>query len=147
MMPPDQATGDQGQGVAPPQGSNPQTGNNGETGAENGKQRARGSSVLKQRFLANASFAELYSQAYQNLYQELIASGYAQQALETIANNAAEAGDTTATDVQTKLSQQISSISAATPQIQTGTQGTMGGQNENPAAGAEKQAQQAAESV
>ncbi|QNQ89474.1 spore coat protein CotH [Corynebacterium poyangense] len=137
--PPDQMQGEKPEGVGP-QTKNPDD-------AKGGGRHTKGSSILKQRFLTDSSFAELYSQAYQSLYQELIASGYAQQALDSITQNAVDAGDTAATDVQAKLAQQLNSISAETPQIQTDNQGALGGQMRDRTSENSEPAQQPAEAV
>ena len=48
--------------------------------------------ILKERFLETAAFDDAYHAAYKKLYKEFFASGYALDALGSLATQAKEAG-------------------------------------------------------
>lgn len=80
----------------------------------------RGSSLLKERFLENEEFYALYEQAYAELYQQLIASGYAEETLDAIAARAEEAGDTGASSVAETIRTSLASLSEEAPEPSSG---------------------------
>jgi spore coat protein CotH len=86
----------------------------------------RGSGILKERFLANEDFAALYEEAYSDLYEQLIASGYAQETLDEIVARATEAGDTGAEALGETISGKLAST-AATSTAEDAEQSSMGG--------------------
>src|SRR5699024_4538175 len=62
----------------------------GPSGDEGGGGGSRGSGVLKERFLDNDDFHQLYEDAYAELYSELVEDGSANSLIERIAENRSE---------------------------------------------------------
>lgn len=71
----------------------------------------RGSSALKDRFLADDGFRELYEQAYADMYRDLVVDGTAADLVDQVRAAAQRAGDTTADAEGADLAEQIASIS------------------------------------
>ncbi|MFD7367365.1 CotH kinase family protein [Nocardiopsis alba] len=72
----------------------------------------RGSGVLKERFLDDDGFRELYEQAYVDLYENLVADGTATRLLQEIATRAEAAGDEGARVTSETLAEQVEEIGA-----------------------------------
>ena len=79
-----------------------------------------GSGILKERFLDNEEFYAMYEQAYTELYEQLIASGYAEETLDELATRAEEAGDEGATKVAESIGSSLASISKTAPEPSAG---------------------------
>src|SRR5699024_1654313 len=79
-----------------------------------------GSGILKERFLDNEEFYVMYEQAYAELYEQLIASGYAEETLDELTTRAAEAGDEGATKVAESIRASLASISETAPEPSAG---------------------------
>ena len=88
----------------------------GPSGDEGGGGGSRGSGVLKERFLDNDDFHQLYEDAYAELYSELVEDGSANSLIEKIAENAAAAGDEDTQAAVSSLEQSLSLISAEAPE-------------------------------
>src|SRR5699024_785023 len=88
----------------------------GPSGDEGGGGGSRGSGVLKERFLDNDDFHQLYEDAYAELYSELVEDGSANSLIEKIAENAAAAGDEDTQAAVSSLEQSLSQISAEAPE-------------------------------
>src|SRR5699024_3003912 len=84
---------------------------------------SRGSGVLKERFLDNDDFHQLYEDAYAELYSELVEDGSANSLIERIAENAAAAGDEDTQAAVASLEQSLSQISAEAPEESTSMSG------------------------
>lgn len=112
-------------GADMPEGA-PDDAEGGPGGRGGGGGAGRGSGILKERFLANEDFAALYEQAYSDLYEQLIASGYAQETLDEIVARATEAGDTGAEALGETISEKLAST-AATSTAEDAEQSSMGG--------------------
>ncbi|PQM74112.1 CotH kinase family protein [Corynebacterium sp. J010B-136] len=78
------------------------------------------SGILKERFLDNEEFYAMYEQAYSELYEQLIASGYAEETLNELATRAEEAGDEGATTVAESIRSSLASLSETAPQPSAG---------------------------
>lgn len=90
--------GPAGKGQVPGKGQFPDRGRAPGRGQDpGGLQMGKGSGVLKDRFLDNDHFKNLYQEAYSDLYQKLIASGSATKTLDKIVSRASAAGDEGAT--------------------------------------------------
>ncbi|WP_181274131.1 CotH kinase family protein [Brevibacterium oceani] len=87
---------------------------------------SRGSGVLKERFLDNDEFHELYEKAYSKLYSSLIEDGSAKSTLEQIAKQAAAAGDEDTQTTVTSIESALSKISAEAPEESTSMFGNGG---------------------
>lgn len=85
-----------------------------------------GSGVLKERFLDNEEFYAMYEEAYSELYDELIASGYAESTLGELTGRAESIGDEGATTLSESLRSTITSIVAEAPQPSSGMGGGPG---------------------
>ncbi|MFR9730624.1 CotH kinase family protein [Saccharopolyspora sp. MS10] len=83
---------------------------------------SRGSSALKERFLADEHFRAAYEQAYADLYRDLITSGTAAGLVDRVAARAEGAGDEAARSARDGLAQQIASTSP-TPREDVGIGG------------------------
>ena len=79
-----------------------------------------GSGILKERYLDNEEFYAMYEQAYAELYEQLIASGYAEETLDELATRAEEAGDEGATKVAESIGSSLASISKTAPEPSAG---------------------------
>lgn len=76
----------------------------------------RGSGVLKERFLDNEDFHQLYEKAYSQLYSTLIEDGSANTTLDQIAKQAAAAGDEDTDSAVTSIKKALSQTSAEAPE-------------------------------
>src|SRR5699024_4643398 len=74
------------------------------------------SGVLKERFLDNEEFYAMYEQAYAELYEQLIASGYAEETLNELTTRAEEAGDEGAATVAESIRSSLASLSETAPE-------------------------------
>jgi spore coat protein CotH len=83
----------------------------------------RGSGVLKERFLENDDFHQLYEEAYAELYSQLVEDGSANSTLEAIAKQATAAGDEDTQTAVTSIEQSLSQISAEAPEESTSMSG------------------------
>lgn len=79
-----------------------------------------GSGILKERFLDNEEFYAMYEEAYAELYEQLIASGYAEQTLTELATRAEEAGDEGAATLAESISSSLASLSETAPEPSAG---------------------------
>lgn len=95
-------------------------------GESQGGGAGRGSSILKERFLANEDFATAYQDAYAELYDTLIASGYAQETLDAIVARATSAGDTGASSLGETIATKLEQTSA-TSTAEEALNSSMGG--------------------
>jgi spore coat protein CotH len=105
-----------GQDVPQPQEGEdmPEMPGGGEEGAGGGPG-GNGSGLLKERFLENEEFVELYEQAYTELYADLVDSGFAAEKLEALTERASAVGDAEAGTVSDSLAEQLASIPADPP--------------------------------
>ena len=78
------------------------------------------SGILKERFLDNEEFYAMYEQAYAELYQQLIASGYAEETLNELTTRAEEAGDEGAATVAESIRSSLASLSETAPEPSAG---------------------------
>nr|WP_241480411.1 CotH kinase family protein [Nocardiopsis halotolerans] len=111
------------QGARPPEGM-PMPGE-GEAPEGGGGMSMGGSGALKERFLANEDFHQLYEQAYADLHSALVESGTAAELLESAVSRAEAAGDGGAAAAGEQLAERIAAI-PRTPQEGTGTPGQDG---------------------
>ncbi|MFI6579184.1 CotH kinase family protein [Nocardiopsis sp. NPDC050513] len=109
MQPPG---GGEFQGTQTPEGTEAPEGDERSEGMAGG---GRGSGELKERFLADAGFEEMYRQAYADMYEDLIAGGTAADLLEDIVASAEAAGDEGAAQAGERLAESIAAV-AETPQ-------------------------------
>ncbi|MGJ0184372.1 CotH kinase family protein [Corynebacterium glyciniphilum] len=107
-------TGDTGGGQ-----NMPQMPNRGD-GEEGGPGGGSDSSILKERFLDNNEFYAMYESAYTELYDQLIASGYATNTLDELTTRAEAAGDTGATALAESIRSTLESLSEDAPEPSTG---------------------------
>ncbi|WP_040685201.1 CotH kinase family protein [Nocardiopsis baichengensis] len=98
MQPPEE-------GMQAPEGREPPGGGDGGGGPGMG-----GSGALKERFLENDEFAQLYEEAYADLYESLVQSGTAADLLDSEVAQAQAVGDEEAASAQEALAEQIASI-------------------------------------
>lgn len=82
-------------------------------GAEGGQ--SAGSGVLKERFLDNEEFYQLYEDAYADLYSQLIDNGYASSTLAQLAYQAQEVGDDDTQTAVSAIEEKLSTISDQAP--------------------------------
>src|SRR5699024_12236106 len=79
-----------------------------------------GSGILNERFLDNEEFYAMYEDAYDELYEQLIDSGYAEQTLTELATRAEEAGDAGAATLAESISSSLASLSETAPEPSAG---------------------------
>ncbi|XKK42285.1 CotH kinase family protein [Nocardiopsis sp. ARC36] len=115
-------------GAAPP-GDADMPGGTGETGADGmpGGAGAGGSGALKDRFLDNEGFRQMYEEAYSELHASLVADGTASELLESAVARAGAAGDTGAAGAGEALAERIAAIADA-----PGEDGSPGGEGRPP---------------
>ncbi|HJC85119.1 MAG TPA: CotH kinase family protein [Candidatus Corynebacterium faecigallinarum] len=119
--------GEMPQGEIPegdPGGDGDEEGDPGGDGGSRGS--GSGSGVLKERFLDNEEFYAMYEEAYSELYDQLIASGYAESTLGELTERAESIGDEGATTLSESLRSTITSIVAEAPQPSSGMGGGPG---------------------
>ena len=92
----------------------------GEEGEGAGPSGGSDSGVLKERFLDNEEFYAMYEQAYAELYEQLIASGYAEETLNELTTRAEEAGDEGAATVAESIRSSLASLSETAPEPSAG---------------------------
>ena len=125
-MPPDgempqMPQGGGGPGGAPGEaGAEGTEGAGGEQGEGGGPGGGSDSSILKERFLDNEEFYAMYEEAYAELYEQLIASGYAEQTLAELTTRAEEAGDEGAVTLAESISSSLASLSETAPEPSAG---------------------------
>ena len=78
------------------------------------------SSILKERFLDTEEFYAMYEQAYAELYEQLIASGYAEETLNELTTRAEEAGDEGAATLAESIRSSLASLSETAPEPSAG---------------------------
>ncbi|MEJ6549606.1 CotH kinase family protein [Corynebacterium sp. USCH3] len=78
------------------------------------------SSILKERFLDNNEFYAMYESAYAELYDQLIASGYAADTLDDLTTRAEDAGDTGATALAESIRSTLESLPDTAPEPSSG---------------------------
>ncbi|HIW90378.1 MAG TPA: CotH kinase family protein [Candidatus Corynebacterium avicola] len=115
--------GEMSQGEMPEGGPG---GDSDEEGGPGGGGGSRGSGVLKERFLDNEEFYAMYEEAYSELYDQLIASGYAESTLDELTERAESIGDEGATTLSESLRSTITSIAAEAPEPSSGMGGGQG---------------------
>lgn len=106
-----------------PDGGGPPGGPDGEDGGPGGM---RGSGALKERFLANDDFRQLYERAYADMYRNLVADGTATELVEQLQAEARRAGDETAATEGVELAEQVRSISEQPEEDSGGPPGVPG---------------------
>lgn len=91
-------------------------------GGEEGEGAGGGSDsgILKERFLDNEEFYAMYEQAYAELYEQLIASGYAEETLNELTTRAEEAGDEGAAELAESIGVSVASLSETAPEPSAG---------------------------
>lgn len=92
----------------------------GEEGKGAGPSGDSDSGILKERFLDNEEFYAMYEQAYAELYEQLIASGYAEETLNELTTRAEEAGDEGAATVAESIRSSLASLSETAPEPSAG---------------------------
>ena len=92
----------------------------GEEGEGAGPSGGSDSGILKERFLDNEEFYAMYEQAYAELYQQLIASGYAEETLNELTTRAEEAGDEGAATLAESIRSSLASLSETAPEPSAG---------------------------
>ena len=92
----------------------------GEEGEGAGPSGGSDSGILKERFLDNEEFYAMYEQAYAELYEQLIASGYAEETLNELVTRAEEAGDEGAATVAESIRSSLASLSETAPEPSAG---------------------------
>ena len=101
----------------PPEGMEMPSGDEGEGAGPSG---GSDSGILKERFLDNEEFYAMYEQAYAELYEQLIASGYAEETLDELTTRAEEAGDEGAATVAESIRSSLASLSETAPEPSAG---------------------------
>ena len=101
----------------PPEGMEMPGGEEGEGAGPSG---GSDSGILKERFLDNEEFYAMYEQAYAELYEQLIASGYAEETLNELTTRAEEAGDEGAPTVAESIRSSLASLSETAPEPSAG---------------------------
>ena len=101
----------------PPEGMEMPGGEEGEGAGPSG---GSDSGILKERFLDNEEFYAMYEQAYAELYEQLIASGYAEETLDELTTRAEEAGDEGAATVAESIRSSLASLSETAPEPSAG---------------------------
>ena len=101
----------------PPEGMEMPGGEEGEGAGPSG---GSDSGILKERFLDNEEFYAMYEQAYAELYEQLIASGYAEETLNELTTRAEEAGDEGAATVAESIRSSLASLSETAPEPSAG---------------------------
>ena len=91
-------------------------------GGEEGEGAGGGSDsgILKERFLDNEEFYAMYEQAYAELYEQLIAGGYAEETLNELTTRAEEAGDEGAAELAESIGVSVASLSETAPEPSAG---------------------------
>ncbi|WP_313677509.1 CotH kinase family protein [Corynebacterium stationis] len=92
----------------------------GEEGEGAGPSGGSDSGILKERFLDNEEFYAMYEQAYAELYEQLIASRYAEETLNELTTRAEEAGDEGAATVAESIRSSLASLSETAPEPSAG---------------------------
>lgn len=92
----------------------------GEEGEGAGPGGGSGSGILKERFLDNEEFYAMYEQAYAELYEQLIASRYAEETLNELTTRAEEAGDEGAATLAESIRSSLASLSETAPEPSAG---------------------------
>lgn len=93
---------------------------NGEEGEGAGPSGGSDSGILKERFLDNEEFYAMYERAYAELYEQLIASGYAEETLNELTTRAEEAGDEGAATLAESIKSSLASLSETAPEPSAG---------------------------
>ena len=101
----------------PPEGMEMPSGDEGEGAGPSG---GSDSGILKERFLDNEEFYAMYEQAYAELYEQLIASGYAEESLNELTTRAEEAGDEGAATLAESIRSSLASLSETAPEPSAG---------------------------
>lgn len=101
----------------PPEGMEMPGGEEGEGAGPSG---GSDSGILKERFLDNEEFYAMYEQAYAELYEQLIASGYAEETLNELTTRAEEAGDEGAATLAESIRSSLASLSETAPEPSAG---------------------------
>ena len=101
----------------PPEGMEMPGGEEGEGAGPSG---GSDSGILKERFLDNEEFYAMYEQAYAELYEQLIASGYAEETLNELTKRAEEAGDEGAATLAESIRSSLASLSETAPEPSAG---------------------------
>ena len=101
----------------PPEGMEMPGGEEGEGAGPSG---GSDSGILKERFLDNEEFYAMYEQAYAELYEQLIASGYAEESLNELTTRAEEAGDEGAATLAESIRSSLASLSETAPEPSAG---------------------------
>jgi spore coat protein CotH len=121
--------GDMPQGEMPQGGPGPET-PGGEEGGEGGQDDEEGgpgggsdSGILKERFLDNEEFYSMYEDAYAELYDQLIASGYAESTLDDLTARAESIGDDGAATLSDSLRTTLTSVEEQAPEPSEGMGG------------------------
>ena len=107
-------------GEAGAEGTEGTEGAEGEQGEGGGPGGGSDSSILKERFLNNEEFYAMYEEAYAELYEQLIASGYAEDTLAELTTRAEEAGDEGAATLAESISSSLASLSETAPEPSAG---------------------------
>lgn len=68
----------------------------------------------------NEEFYAMYEQAYAELYEQLIASGYAEESLNELTTRAEEAGDEGAATLAESIRSSLASLSETAPEPSAG---------------------------
>ncbi|MBB5432270.1 CotH kinase family protein [Nocardiopsis composta] len=114
-------TGDTGgDGDTAPEGGVPEN----PGGAENPG--GRGSGALKERFLADSGFRQLYEDAYADLYEQVYADGTASDLLEDITAGAEAAGATDTTEAAESIQESIATMTDQGPEAAAEQSGEAG---------------------
>lgn len=92
----------------------------GEEGEGAGPSGGSDSGILKERFLDNEEFYAMYERAYGELYEQLIASGYAEETLNELTTRAEEAGDEGAATLAESIKSSLASLSETAPEPSAG---------------------------
>ncbi|WP_240944764.1 CotH kinase family protein [Corynebacterium stationis] len=101
----------------PPEGMEMPSGDEGEGAGPSG---GSDSGILKELFLDNEEFYAMYEQAYAELYEQLIASGYAEETLNELTTRAEEAGDEGAATLAESTRSSLASLSETAPEPSAG---------------------------
>ena len=101
----------------PPEGMEMPGGEEGEGAGPSG---GSDSGILKERFLDNEEFYAMYEQAYAELYEQLIASRYAEETLNELTTRAEKAGDEGAATLAESIRSSLASLSETAPEPSAG---------------------------
>src|SRR5699024_3746040 len=101
----------------PPEGMEMPSGDEGEGAGPSG---GIDSGILKERYLDNEELYDMYEQAYHELLEQVIASGYDEGNVNELTTRAEKAGDEGAASLQESIRSSLASLSETAPEPSAG---------------------------